>query len=166
MICIIATLALCWQSSAQNNSPEALLEKCRENCVSLDYSFSVRGDLPVTGSGNALIQGESFRTSGNGMSVYCDGKTRWTVDENAKEVYIENVAPGEDAGNVIRGYLVDIVDYSCGKDWIKGCVKRENHVIDVSLTGISISEADGDRDRFRLDTGKLDPAVWIINDLR
>ena len=101
-----------------------------------------------------------------GLTVCCNGTTRWTVDENAKEVYIENVAPGEEAGNIIRGYLKDIVNYSSGKDSLKGVVKRDGNTVEVNLQNIRISEPGDDMSRFTFDTGALDPAIWIVNDLR
>ena len=67
LTCIIAAVALCHLAAAQT-SPQALLEKCRDYCVCLDYSFTIKGELPVNGSGNAVIQGEAFRTSGNGLT--------------------------------------------------------------------------------------------------
>lgn len=165
LTCIIAAVVLCHLAAAQT-SPQALLEKCRDYCVCLDYSFTIKGELPVNGSGNVVIQGEAFRTSGNGLTVCCNGTTRWTVDENAKEVYIEKVAPGEKAGNIIRGYLKDIVNYSSGKDSLKGVVKRDGNTVEVSLHNIRISEPGDDMSRFTFDTGALDPAIWIVNDLR
>lgn len=78
--------------------------------ASFDYTFSVRGDLPITGKGKVMLQGDAFTMTGNGLEIYCDGTTRWTVDTAAEECYIEGVAgetPDYDANPAL---LVGAVD--------------------------------------------------------
>jgi len=62
--------------------------------VGFDYVFSVKGNLPLKGEGKALVQGDSFFVSGNGLEIRCDGTTRWTADTDSKEVVIEGVEEG------------------------------------------------------------------------
>lgn len=61
------------------------------SCVTFSYSFTVRGNAPVHGEGTAVLQGNMFIVKGNGMEIWCDGKSRWTADRTAKELIVEEV---------------------------------------------------------------------------
>lgn len=61
------------------------------SCVTFSYSFTVRGNAPVRGEGTAVLQGNMFIVKGNGMEIWCDGKSRWTADRTAKELIVEDV---------------------------------------------------------------------------
>ncbi len=63
----------------------------RGSCVTFSYSFTVRGNAPVRGEGMAVLQGNMFIVKGNGMEIWCDGKSRWTADRTAKELIVEDV---------------------------------------------------------------------------
>lgn len=63
----------------------------RGSCVTFSYSFTVRGNAPVRGEGTAVLQGNMFIVKGNGMEIWCDGKSRWTADRTAKELIVEDV---------------------------------------------------------------------------
>lgn len=59
--------------------------------VSFAYSFSMKSKAVITGAGTADVQGNMFAVSGNGLEIFCDGVSRWTVDKSAEEVVIESV---------------------------------------------------------------------------
>ena len=59
--------------------------------VTFKYSFEVQGDVPLKGSGQASLQGPCYHVFGNGLDIWCDGKTRWTIDQSAREAYVEAV---------------------------------------------------------------------------
>ena len=63
------------------------------SCVSFDYSFSVSGETPVTGAGGVIFQNDCYKMLSSGMEIWCDGRTRWTVDHSSEEAYIETVDP-------------------------------------------------------------------------
>ena len=63
-----------------------------EGTVSFDYAFELKSeDIPVKGSGSASMCGSCYYLNGNGLEMWCDGKTRWTVDRSAKEACIESL---------------------------------------------------------------------------
>lgn len=85
---------------AQNESIlSAYATKLASNSLSFDYSFEVKSDVTVTGNGRASLSGASYHMEGNGMEIWCDGSTRWTLDVSAKEAYIESVA--DDSSNYL-----------------------------------------------------------------
>ena len=46
-----------------------------------DYSFTMpTKKAKMTGNGSVKVQGTSFIVDGNGLEIWCDGKTRWTID--------------------------------------------------------------------------------------
>ncbi|MBO6082880.1 MAG: outer membrane lipoprotein carrier protein LolA [Bacteroidales bacterium] len=62
------------------------------SCVTFDYAFeSLRDGVKFTGNGSAAVQGEAFRMDGNGLAILSDGETRWTADDESKELIIEPV---------------------------------------------------------------------------
>ena len=65
-----------------------------DGCATFGYSYSMTGNVPLSGSGTIRLQGDAFSMEGDGLEVWCNGTTRWTVDTVAEECYIEGVEPG------------------------------------------------------------------------
>lgn len=92
-ISLISLLTLCFSASGQNVVTD-FASTLKGKCASFGYSYSISGQVPVSGSGTVKLQGESFTMKGDGLEIYCDGKDRWTVDTEAEECYIESVDTG------------------------------------------------------------------------
>lgn len=76
---------------------DAFSAKAATSCVDFNYSFSVKSDIPLSGSGTGSVKGSSYHITGSGLDIWCDGQNRWTVDKAAKEVIIESFDGAEDA---------------------------------------------------------------------
>ena len=85
---ILLTLLLSLTVSAQPQLAE-IAAHLQTDRISLRYDCTYTEDTPVKLTGVLLIQGDCYRAVGNGMEIYCDGTTRWSVDPASKEVYIE-----------------------------------------------------------------------------
>ena len=109
--------------------------------ISLHYACTYTQDAPVKLSGTLLVQGECYRAVGNGMEIYCDGQTRWTVDPASKEVYIETAE---------------------GLAELLAC---RDSLSELTLTDVRYSPLSEDLSPFRFDTAALD-ASWVVTDLR
>ena len=109
--------------------------------ISLRYDCTYTEDTPVKLSGVLLIQGDCYRAVGNGMEIYCDGATRWSVDPESKEVYIE---PAEG--------LAELLDY-------------RNSLSELKITELKYLPLSDDLAPFRFDTAALGPD-WVVTDLR
>ena len=109
--------------------------------ISLHYACTYTEDTPVKLSGTLLIQGDCYRAVGNGMEIYCDGATRWSVDPASKEVYIEP-ANG----------LEELLDY-------------RNSLTELKITELKYLPLSDDLSPFRFDTAALGPD-WVVTDLR
>ena len=109
--------------------------------ISLRYDCTYTEDTPVKLSGILLIQGDCYRAVGNGMEIYCDGATRWSVDPASKEVYIE---PAEG--------LSELLEY-------------RNALTELKITELKYLPLSDDLSPFRFDTAPLGPD-WVVTDLR
>lgn len=94
---LVTMLLLGWaaSSSASGDIIGEFTARLASSCASFDYAFSLKASAPVTGKGTVTYLDGKYKMLGNGLEVWCDGISRWTVDHVAKEAYIESV---EDAG--------------------------------------------------------------------
>jgi len=109
--------------------------------ISLHYDCTYTEDTPVKLSGVLLIQGDCYRAVGNGMEIYCDGATRWSVDPASKEVYIEP-ANG----------LAELLEY-------------RDALSELKISELKYLPLSDDLSPFRFDTAALGPA-WVVTDLQ
>lgn len=164
---LIPLLLLALPLQAQSALKDALSLLRSGKSVSCRYTYEMKGDFPLKGKGEAVLQGKMFRTEENGLESRCDGKTLWTVDRKAKEVLISKA---EDS------LLSRIEDYAHaplmltfnfdGKTLSCSFVSEADGVnADFKAEGISVSSSPADSSAFIFDVSKLGPE-WIITDLR
>ena len=139
-ILILVTL-LPLTAAAQRYTLDTVAAHLRTDRISLNYSFTIAEPAPVQLSGALLAQGECYRAIGNGMEIYCNGTTRWTVDPESKEVYIE-----------AAGGIEELVPW-------------QDNLEDLSLTDVRYLPLSDDLSPFTFDTTALDTS-WVITDLR
>ena len=111
------------------------------NRIELRYDCTFTQEAPVHLSGTLLLQGTCYRALGNGMEIYCDGGTRWTVDPASKEVYIETA------------------------EGLEELLAMRDSLSDLSVSGVRYLPLSEDLSAFRFDTTALD-ADWVVTDLR
>ncbi len=122
----LAFLAVSVTSGAKSTALSTFIEKVAASCVSFDYSFSAKSQgTTMKGDGNVKVQGSAFFLVGNGLEIWCDGKTRWTVDRDAEEAVVENVMDYGDELAANPALLVTSVDtffteISFGKSQVGG----------------------------------------------
>lgn len=134
---VIALLSLfCFAAGAQDL--DTVRKKLDVSRIRVDYSFIMQ---KVHCSGTITVQIPCFKASGNGIDVYSDGVTRWTVDPESKEVYIEDAEGPDD----YLKYLLDIED--------------------LKLSDLVSSPISDDLSMFIFDVSKLDGS-WVVTDLR
>lgn len=139
---LIALLSFSLVSSGQTEKIDALLPLLESKRIVLDYDCIITGDngVPVSYTGNLTAQQGCYVLKGNGVEIYCDGGTRWTIDPKSKEVYIE-YAEGLDDILSNRKYITKLVIANV----------RQHPFADA---------AD-----FTFSTGELDSS-WVVTDLR
>lgn len=89
----MAALAVAFNVSAQT-VVQRFSAAVSGKCVEFPYSFVTKSQVPVKGTGEVTVQDNAFVTSFGNIEIYCDGETRWTVDEDSREIIIESVDDG------------------------------------------------------------------------
>lgn len=142
IVILISVLSFCLGSFAQTEKIDAILPLLDSNRVVLDYDCIITADngVPVSYTGNLTAQKGCYILKGNGVEIYCDGGTRWTIDPKSKEVYIE-YAEGLDDILANRKYITKLVIANVRK------------------------QALDDAADFTFNTGSLDSS-WVVTDLR
>lgn len=151
------------------SSLETLKYKLLNTRVTMDYSYVIDGKVPVKGSGALLLQGRCYHLNGNGLDIYCDGDTRWTVDVSSKEVYIENAADTESEFFFTNPekLLANVTGLKTTADSAGGTYvdPAKGTSIKFSLTGIKSSAIADTPEAFTYNSSTLDP-TWTVTDLR
>ena len=138
---LLPFLLLSLAAGAQTHPLSEVAAHLATDRISLHYDCTYTQDAPVKLSGTLLVQGECYRAVGNGMEIYCDGQTRWTVDPASKEVYIET-AEG----------LAELAAY-------------RDALTELEISELKYLPLSDDLSPFVFDTAGLDGA-WVVTDLR
>lgn len=133
-------LLCCIPAIAQSPEIDMILEKSKTQRVTLNYTCSISDLSPVSIKGKLVIQGDCYFAEGYGMRIYCNGNTRWTIDTDSKEVYIENA-----------GGIAEVLLY-------------KDSVSNLKVSDVRFS-APSEDSVFSFDTSTLDSS-WVITDLR
>ena len=135
IIIAVAILACGLPSMAKSKTLSNFIDKVSSSLVSLDYSFSMKAansKAKMTGSGNVKVQGSSFVMDGNGLEIWCDGATRWTVDRLAEEALVESVDDSADSYATNPALLITSVD-AAFEEASFGASKFQGKVVDASV---------------------------------
>lgn len=166
---LLATLLLPQTSSAKSKTLESFVGKVSTSLVSFDYSFSMptrKGK--VTGSGTVKVQGSSFLVDGNGLEIWCDGKTRWTIDRFSEEALVEYVDDSFDSYATNPALMISSVD-DAFRESSFGTSKFEGKTVDASVLS-PVNKGKGSMDIsalklfFKSGTATLVGAQVALND--
>jgi len=162
ILAILAAL-LCNLAFAQGSDVAALLKQIDGKKIVCEYSYS-SGSLK--GTGTATIQDGMYFVTGNGLEVYSNGKTRWTVDKSAKEVYIEDAGEENDIFANLSAYLSGVEGLRFDGRTMSGAIKGEDgSVLNCKATNIKSYPPTSSSKDFSFNTSGLDSS-WVITDLR
>lgn len=80
---------------------DRLYSDMSSSCVEMTYTYETEvSGVKAVGEGKLDVQGEMWTMAGNGIQMWCDGKSLWVADPSLKEVVIEP-ASGEDDGAIL-----------------------------------------------------------------
>ena len=98
MLPLVLSFTVQGRASSRNDAVQAFADRVAASRVWFSYSYEMTDtDVALTGKGNVTVQGDAYRMSGDGLEIWCDGKSVCTADESAKEVVIEPVWAGSGA---------------------------------------------------------------------
>lgn len=126
---------------AQSAVTDEIIARLRDSRVSLKFSCTIEDGVSIELSGSLIAQSNCFILKGNGLEIYSDGITRWTVDPKEKEVYLEE-------GNELSEILL-----------------YRDKVRNLNIMDIKYEQPAEDLSVFRFDCSHLDEE-WIVTDLR
>lgn len=158
---ITATVLLCTFAWAQKSLDDVIALLQSGDVVSCSYSYTLKGNVPIKGSGTAVICGTSYHISENGLDTWCDGNTVWTVDSESKEVVVSEggnsilANPGA-YRSIVQNLRYDGRSLSC-------TIESQSSEMDFKASGITVTPSS--EESFAFDTAGL-PKSWIITDLR
>lgn len=94
---ILTTALSFWMMQSSAQMPlEALRNMFDGSAVSIECEYTTEiQQTQVAGRSEIVVQGNMYTMKGNGLEVYCDGNTVWTIDAAAQEVVIEPCSPQE-----------------------------------------------------------------------
>ena len=141
LLCIFPPMLCMAQSLPEKQLAQIAQRLSDGQRVSLSYSCTVEGPAPMQLSGRLLLQGNRYRAEGNGVEIRCDGSTRWTVDREEKEVYIES-----------SGGIREVLQY-------------KESLGTLALSDLQYLPGSDDLSPFVFDISALDSS-WVITDLR
>lgn len=113
IIIIAAIFVSMLDAGAKSRTLDSFIAKVSSSLVSFDYSFSMSSSnskAKMTGSGKVKVQGNSFMLDGNGLEVWCDGTTRWTLDRVSEEALVEFVEDSGDSYATNPALMITSVD--------------------------------------------------------
>ena len=143
---------------------QEILARFSTDRITCKYSYTTTVPIALNFSGDAVVQGECYHFSGNGLEIYCDGESRWTLDTEAKEVYIENAG---DAQNILQEFLKYSKDIKYSGNALSGTFTDplDDNLVKFNLNSIEYSEPTEDLSGFRLDVQGLSDG-YVVTDLR
>lgn len=168
-IVIIALFAMSPVSVAKSKTLEAFVSKVSSSLVSFDYSFTMpTKKAKMTGNGNVKVQGNSFLVDGNGLEIWCDGKTRWTVDRISEEALVESVDDSFDSYATNPALMIASVDNAFREESF-GPSRFDGKAVDASVLspvhkGKSSMDIAGLKLFFKSGTTTLIGAEVTLND--
>lgn len=162
---IVAGALLCISAWGQTSARDIISILRGSGSVSCNYSYTAKGDFPVSGQGSALISGKMYHLTGTDTEIWCDGVSIWTVDKAGKEVVISDGSASPLSRLEDYAEIIHIRSYSGGS--LRCSIKNETQGLDIdfSADGITTGPATEDAGLFSFDTSSLGKD-WIITDLR
>lgn len=141
-----------------------ILARFSTDRITCKYAYTTTVPFVLNFSGDAVVQGDCYHLVGNGIEIFCDGVSRWTMDAEAKEVYIEDA---EETQNLLQEFLKYASDIKYGKDAVSGTFTDplDDNVVKFNLTSIEFTDATDDLSGFVLDVESLDNS-FVVTDLR
>ena len=130
---VASLLAMPQVLPAKSKTLSAFVDKVSVSLVSFDYSFTMpTKKARMTGEGTVKVQGGSFLVDGNGLEVWCDGKTRWTIDRISEEALVESVDDSYDSYATNPALMIASIDNAFREESF-GSSKFGGKVVDASV---------------------------------
>lgn len=105
-ILIVLSLISAYMPVSGQQIVKSFAEAVSDRCVNVSYSYKIISSTNIKGSGTLRLQDDAFYMNGDGLEIWCDGKTRWTLDRAAEEMAVESVSESESGAAAVDPALV------------------------------------------------------------
>lgn len=133
---------------------ESLYERMTSSCVETAYTYTTEvSGVKINGSHSLELQDRLWHMKGNGIEIWCDGKTVWTTDPVAKEVIIEDAADDENGDLTNPALLLVRLDewfdvkekrqLPDGKNMLYILAPKHGQEMGIEFFNIKIRKSDG-----------------------
>lgn len=167
IFCFVLSLTAGLAYAQDTSLLERMYDDFSSEFSTLDISY-VLEMLPADMTGEAVVsfQDDAYRLSADGLDIYCDGKSVWTLDNISKEVIIEPVT--DDGTDFIRnpaGLFLGLKDNFKVTDISEGGHMREPGVKDIVYTLVPVVECGMDECRIQIRrNGDLYYGTFLMSD--
>lgn len=158
---LMAALVAFSLNALAEDLPQQLREQLSRCLTQADFTYVTESDVKVEGEGKFSIQDSCYVLELGPVTVYCDGVKRWTVDKDAKEVYIEQ-AEGSLEG-AVAGYQVEDIHELADGAWQVVVRGSGDSRITITISRMKLT-AKAEAGYFRFSTSSLS-GYWNVNDL-
>lgn len=164
---ILASLLLCSTAFCQQLSVQKLSEDLANSLVSFNFRYKAADKNSREIGGEVMVQGQCYRIRAHTALIISDSKTRWTVDANSKEIYIER---GGKLPSILTNpkQLAKSVSVSnSSADGISGVFSNPEDGLkyNFSISSFVSEPVQEEKSPFTFDVTGLDKS-WIVTDLR
>jgi len=129
---VVVLSALPLPASSKSKTLDSFVSRVSSSLVSFDYSFTMPArKAKMSGNGKVKVQGNCFFVEGNGLEIWCDGKTRWTIDRVSEEALVETVDDSDDSFATNPALMIASVDEAF-REVSFSSTKFEEKVVDAS----------------------------------
>lgn len=105
-------------AAAQSDPVGDFAAQVAESRITFDYSYVMKNPkLSIQGNGGVIAQDDCYYLEGNGLKVWSDGRSVWTMDEDAGEVVIE---PAESANGLSVNPVILVMNVDRIFTWDEG----------------------------------------------
>ena len=135
------------------------------NRVSFSYMVYPKGQGAVHMDGKVVIDGDCYFLDSKELEIVCDGQTKWTIDKNAKEVYIDSSEGSREFMANPSEWIDQVKDLKINDKTITGTVDIDDKPMSFKFYSITSKPLSGSTDGFVFDVSMLN-GDWVITDLR
>ncbi len=142
---VVVLSALPLPASSKSKTLDSFVSRVSSSLVSFDYSFTMPArKAKMSGNGKVKVQGNCFFVEGNGLEIWCDGKTRWTIDRVSEEALVETVDDSDDSFATNPALMIASVDDAFNEVSFGGS-RFNGNPVDVSVL-VPIRKGKGSAD--------------------
>lgn len=169
LIIAFAAFLLTFSLQAQSQQPsiQDLAKDLSTKRISFSFRYTPKGGNNAWTSGKVLIQGGYYVIEAAGSRIICDGAARYTIDDKAKEVYVERAERLPSWLTNPKALTKAVSDVIYSGNNINGTFTNpdDKQQYNFTISGLQTLPPSENKTAFQFSLKSLDKS-WIVTDLR